>query len=136
MYLVDTSVWINFLRANPTPEVELLKNLLLHNQPTGLTSLIFQELLQGSNSVEKFVQFRDYFGSQRFYHPIDNITSYESAAKIYFKCRKKGITIRSTVDCLIAQICIDHNLTLLHCDRDFNKIAEIEPKLKILQSVV
>jgi len=131
MYLIDTSVWINFLRAKPIPEVELLKNLLQHKHPIGLTSLIFQELLQGCNSNENFVQYKSYFGSQRFFHPIDNVTSHVDAAEIYFKCRKNGVTIRSTVDCLTAQICIDHDLTLLHCDRDFNKIAGIEPRLKV-----
>ena len=132
MYLVDTSLWINFLRAEPIPEVDFLKNLLQHNLPLGLTSLIFQEMLQGCNSKKTFVQYKSYFGSQRFYHPIGNVISYANAADIYFKCRKKGITIRSTVDCLIAQICIDHDLTLLHCDRDFNNIAEIEPRLKLV----
>ena len=68
---------------------------------------------------------KNYLSSQRFFHPIDPVESYAEAARIYFLCRKKGITIRSTIDCLIAQICIEHELDLLHDDRDFDAMAEI-----------
>jgi hypothetical protein len=53
------------------------------------------------------------------------VKTYEDAARIYFYCRKKGITIRSTIDCLIAQIALDQNLLLLHNDKDFDAIAPI-----------
>jgi predicted nucleic acid-binding protein len=55
----------------------------------------------------------------------DERESYASAAKIYFKCRKKGITISSTIDCLIAQSAIENNLFLLHNDSDFDRISKV-----------
>ena len=56
--------------------------------------------------------------------------SYEMAAELYFRCRKHGITIGSTIDLLIAQTAIENDLYLLHDDRDFSLMASIEPKLK------
>ena len=58
--------------------------------------------------------------------------SYESAALQYFKCRKAGITPRSTIDLIIAQIAIDNQLLLLHHDNDFIKISQVIPDLKLL----
>ena len=58
--------------------------------------------------------------------------SYENAAWLYFKCRKAGITPRSTIDVLIAQIAIDNNLLLFHNDNDFVQIAQVIPDLKLL----
>lgn len=52
------------------------------------------------------------------------------AAKLYFKCRKKGITIRSTIDLLIAQTAIENDLYLLHDDNDFTLIAKVDQRLK------
>jgi predicted nucleic acid-binding protein len=56
---------------------------------------------------------------------------FASAARIYSRCRKAGFTIRSTIDCLIAQIAIEQELPLLHSDRDFDQIAAIVPELVI-----
>src|SRR6184192_1143509 len=106
MVLVDTSVWIDFLKGASNKAVERLKNFLSANSPVGITSMIYQEILQGADSEQRLTQFEDYFGSQHFYHPRDPIKSYGEAAQIYFHCRRQGVTIRSTVDCLIAQIAI------------------------------
>jgi hypothetical protein len=58
---------------------------------------------------------------------LDPVESFAQAAKIYFQCRRKGITVRSTIDCLIAQTAIEHNLLLLHDDRDYEGIASVIP---------
>ena len=131
MYLVDTSAWIGFLRGADTAVVNRLRQLLQHGETVGLTAIIYQEILQGAESIQRFEQFRDYFGSQRFYHPLDNKESYVEAARLYFSCRRQGITIRSTVDCLIARIAIEHDLLLLHQDRDFEQLAQVIPELKL-----
>ena len=131
MYLVDTSVWVDFFNARSVPHVERLKRLLLAGAGVGLTPAIYQEILQGALDDAKFRRFRDYFSSQSFYLPLDPVESYAAAARIYFDCRRKGITIRSSVDCLIAQIAIEQDLILLHNDRDFERIAEVSPELKL-----
>ena len=130
MVLVDTSVWIEFINGNSKGPVEYLKYILSEDQPVGITGLIYQEILQGADSLKRYRQFRDYFGSQIFFHPNDPIESYAAAARLYFDCRRKGVTIRSTNDCLIAQIAIEHDLGLLHNDRDFEQMKAVIPALK------
>ncbi|MDX8409692.1 MAG: hypothetical protein R8J84_06590 [Mariprofundales bacterium] len=76
-------------------------------------------------------QLLDYLSGQHFYHPKDEIRSYAQAARIYFVCRRKGITIRSTIDGLIAQIAIEHHVILLHDDVDFLHMAKVISDLKV-----
>ena len=106
MYLIDTSIWVAYLRQEKNAGVTYLQTILKKQQPFGITSVIYQEILQGAAVEKDFSRLVNYFGTQRFYHPLHSVTSYENAAKLYFLSRKKGITIRSTIDCLIAQIAI------------------------------
>jgi predicted nucleic acid-binding protein len=131
MYLVDTSVWIDFIRGKQTPAVDYLRGILEAGNAVGISSVIYQEILQGSESEQRLEQFRLYFSGLPFYHSRHPIDSYVQAARIYFNCRRAGITIRSTIDCLIARIAIEHDLVLLHSDKDFWRIAQITPDLKV-----
>lgn len=131
MFLVDTSVWVDYFRGQPTQPVEKLQKVLDEARPFGITSLIYQEILQGTDSDASFARLDKYLRSQRFYHPQDPLTSYAEASRIYFLCRRKGVTIRSTIDCLVAQIAIENDLLLLHGDRDFDGIASVVPELQI-----
>lgn len=133
MHLVDISVWIDFIRGKPTPAVSKLRYLLEIKDDVVITPMIYQEVLQGSESEQRFKLFKNYLNELPFYHPKHVIDSYSQAAHIYFTCRRKGITIRSTIDCLIAQVAIEHELILLHNDRDFEQIAKIFPALKLWQ---
>jgi predicted nucleic acid-binding protein len=132
VYLVDTSVWIDSLRQRDNPPVRFFRRLLDQNVPYGITGVIYQEVLQGARSPKDFETLQDYLGSQRFYHPLDLVASHAEAARIFRKCRSEGITIRSTIDCLIAQIAIEHDLMLLHNDRDFTCIAQVAPTLHLV----
>jgi predicted nucleic acid-binding protein len=131
MYLIDTSVWIDYFREKNNQSVQQLNQILDDDMPFGITGLIYQEILQGSMSTNDFVMLRDYFSTQHFFHPKDNIVSYQMAAKIYFDCRRKGITIKSVVDCIIAQIAMEQNLILLHNDSDYIQISKVLPKLRL-----
>ena len=131
MFLVDTSVWVDYLRGTSTHSVEKFQRILDEARPFGLTSLIYQEVLQGTDSDVSFARLETYLRSQRFYHPQDPLATYAEAARIYFRCRRKGITLRSTIDCLVAQIAIENDLLLLHSDRDFDDIASVVPELQI-----
>jgi predicted nucleic acid-binding protein len=127
MILVDTSILIDFFKGTKTPAGTYFKTVLERNIPFGITSLTYQEILQGADSEKEFERLQRYLGTQRFYHPKDPLQSFEAAAHIYFLCRRKGVTVRSTIDCLIAQIAIEHNLLLLHNDRDFDAMAKVIP---------
>lgn len=133
MWLIDTSVWIDFLRGEENAPVIQLKELLRNNVPFFLTAVIYQEILQGADSEKRFDQYRDYFGTQRFVHPADQLDSYHEAAKLCVQCRKQGITIRSTTDCLIAQIALENDLMVLHNDRDFELMATVITNLRIFK---
>ena len=130
MILVDTSALVDFLRGTKSEASQRFKVVLRQAIPFGITSLIYQELLQGARSEKEYRLLRKYLETQRFYHPREPVDSYARAARIYFDCRRKGVTVRSTIDCLIAQTAMDHDLLLLHNDNDFDAMASVIP-LKI-----
>ena len=130
-YLVDTSVWIDFFSQRTTLAVDRLYQLLDTPDDYGITEFIYQEILQGALYEQDFQALGDYLVSQVFFHPKYAVETYRQAAYLYFSCLRKGITIRSTIDCLIAQIAIEHDLVLLHSDKDFIRIAECVPALKL-----
>ena len=131
MFLVDTSVWIDWLRGSSTLAVGWLRQILDRDYPFGIPSVVYQELLQGADSEAAFERLEAYFGSQRFVHPLDPVDSHREAARIYYRCRRAGVTVRSTVDCLIARIAVEHDLFLVHDDRDFDRMAAVVPELRL-----
>ena len=132
VWLVDTSVWIDFLKGNETKQVVYLERILKSGETVYLTPVIYQEILQGAESDKRFKQFKEYFGSQPFVQPLDPVESHVEAARLYFRCRKKGVTIRSTIDCFIAQIAIENEFMLLHSDKDFELMESVISKLKVV----
>ncbi|ADQ41009.1 PilT protein domain protein [Caldicellulosiruptor acetigenus I77R1B] len=130
MILVDTSVLIDFLKGNTNEKVGKFEWILKNKIPFGITHLIYQEILQGAKDEKEFELLKEYLSTQPFYELTKGKKSYEEAAMLYFKCKKQGINLRSTIDVIIAQIAIENNLYLLHNDRDYSKIAEIDNRLK------
>ncbi len=130
MYLVDTSVWDDYIRGKDSPVVEFLDNLLLAPMTVGITDLIHMEILQGANSEAAFNKLQRYFSTQIFYGFADPQNSYEAAAFIYFSCCRQGITVRSSIDCLIAQCALENELILLHHDNDYINLEKVIPQLR------
>jgi predicted nucleic acid-binding protein len=130
VYLIDTSVWIDSLRQVDNAPSRLFKSLIADRAPYGITGVIYQEVLQGARGQEDFEQLRTHLGSLTFWHPLDPVETFAEAADLYRRCRASGITVRSTLDCLIAHLAIEHGLLLVHNDRDFDYIASVEPGLK------
>jgi predicted nucleic acid-binding protein len=128
MILVDTSVLIDFFKDNKNQSVFCFNDVLEKQIPFGITAIVYQEILQGAKTQKEYNLLKEYLCCQRFFNPKDPISTYEKAALIYFSCRKKGITVRSTIDCLIAQIAIEHDLFLLQNDKDFEHMA---PHIKL-----
>lgn len=131
VFLIDTSVWISYLRQEETQEVTWLRQVLDLDIPFGITPQIYQEVLQGADSPHSFDRLATHFGSQVFFHELDPVTHAREAARLYFRCRRRGFTIRSSIDCAIAQTAIEHELVLLHADRDFEYIQEVARELQI-----
>jgi len=127
MIIVDTSVLIDFFKGAHSDGCHTFRKIVQQDIPFGINSVIFQEVLQGARSEDEYRLLKAHLETQRFYHLKDPVDSFARAAKIYMDCRQKGITIRSTIDCLIVQTALEHDLFLLHNDNDFNEIAKIIP---------
>lgn len=133
MYLIDTSILIDFFKNKHNASVDYFEIIIEKKLPWGITSVIYQEALQGVSSKKDFDLLNNYLVTQKFYHPKDPVLSFQSAAELYFSCRTQGITIHSTIDCLIAQIAIEHDLQLLHNDKDFTYIGKIAKTLNLAE---
>ncbi len=128
MILVDSSVWIDYFNGNPTWQTNLLDNYLSHT-PIIMGDLILTEVLQGFKADRDFETAKSFLQTL----PFRQMGGYNIAiqsAEIYRKLRKTGITVRKTIDVIIATFCIVEGLTLLHDDRDFDPI-ELNFPLKI-----
>jgi hypothetical protein len=125
--LVDTSVLIPFLRGSDTAATRYLARALGEKIETFLAPIIVQEVLQGARDEKEWRALDAYLSTQTLVHPGDVLTLHRHAARIYFDCRRRGLTVRRTIDCLIAQLALDHDLALLHDDRDYNTIGQVRP---------
>ena len=117
MIIVDSSVWIDFLNQRLTPETYWLKapgNL----SQVGLTTLVLAEVLQGVRHDRRFRQAEQFFRTMSLVEMLEYPLAVQSASN-FRTLRGLGVTIRSTVDCLIATFCIETGQQLLHCDGDY-----------------
>ncbi|MEO6951566.1 MAG: PIN domain-containing protein [Polyangia bacterium] len=127
MILVDTSVLIAYLGGKPVRTAAALQKLLDEDAAFFLTPVVIQEVLQGARDEKQWKLLHRYLEGQPIVDAADSVAHAIAAARIYVDCRRKGLTIRSSVDCWIAQLALEHDLTLLHDDRDFETIARVRP---------
>ncbi len=121
MWLVDSSVWVNYFNGKVTVETELL-DARLGQQEIVLGDLILCEVLQGFTRQYDFRTARNALLNLPVLE-MGGVAIALQAADNYRYLRQRGVTVRKTVDCLIATFAITHNLTLLHSDRDFEPFA-------------
>jgi len=132
MIVVDTSILVGFLRGDTTPGTERLAQMEEDQLPFTIPAICFQELLQGARDDKEWRLLDEYLGTQRLLVPLHASDSYREAAHIFFECRRRGVTVRSTIDCLIAAQALENGATLLHDDGAFDRIASVRP-LKVLR---
>jgi predicted nucleic acid-binding protein len=122
MVIVDTSVWIDYLRGGNKAET-LWLDRELQLQPLGLTDLILCEVLQGTRD-SVFARVRS---NLLKFHISPNCSEHLAiaAAQNYRLLRKRGYTVRTTIDCLIATFCLEEGHALLHLDRDFDPFEKV-----------
>ena len=125
--LVDSTVWIDWLRRRETPATTALAQLL--EQGTAwVAPVILQEILQGARNTQQLSRLESLFSDLMCAdHPV---ACHIEAARLYARCRWQGITPRSPHDCLIAATAVHHELPLLHDDRDFIQLASCLPRLQ------
>ena len=122
MVIVDTSVWIDYLRGVANAETNWL-NQQIDQQRLGLTDIVLCELLQGLRSESHVLQVRVQLSHFEIFTTGGEALAVTSAAN-YRTLRSQGVTVRKTIDCLIATFCLLNNHTLLHRDRDFDAFEQ------------
>ena len=122
MILVDSSVWIDYFRGTATPEAEKLDELL-GTELIAIGDLILAEVLQGFDSDRAFEQARRLLASLVIVD-LGGPAIALQAAKNFRTLRALGVTVRKTIDTVIATRCIANSLPLLYSDRDFDPFVE------------
>jgi predicted nucleic acid-binding protein len=115
--MVDTSVWVDFFNGNRSSEVTRLKSFI-GKEELLIGDLILTELLQGIRYDKDIKRIESALTAYRVVSLVGERGARRSASN-YRHLRRSGITVRKTVDCLIATWCIEHKVPLLHADRDF-----------------
>ena len=122
MILVDSSVWIDFFRGRPSRETDILDELL-GQEPLLIGDLVLAEVLQGFSADRDFKHAYRLLGSLELIE-IGGREIALQAARNFRSLRGRGITVRKTIDTLIATRCIEAGINLLHDDRDFDPFTE------------
>ena len=130
MVLVDTTVWIDFFAAKSTPEVAELERMLNEEEDICTCGIILTEVLQGIREDEDYQRTLSRFDTFLLL-PMTR-QAFLRASELYRSLRRRGVTIRKSVDCMIASVAIEHDIALLHNDRDFDPI-EIYCGLKVVR---
>ena len=134
MVLVDSSVWINYFNGKVTWQTEILDQMLLQI-PVLTGDLILTEVLQGFKKDKDHKKAKESMSIL----PCKQIGGYKLAIKSaenYRKLRKKGVTVRKTIDVIIGTFCINENIPLLHDDKDFEPMSEHLSLKTISQRIV
>ncbi len=124
MIVVDTTVWIDFLEARGTAFDRHLTDLVENDAPIALIDIVFCEVLQGIRDEDAYHRTR----GSLLAHPIlrpRGLETFEVAANLYRTARRRGITIRRSVDCVIAATCLEAGAEIYHNDRDFDALARV-----------
>jgi predicted nucleic acid-binding protein len=127
--LIDSSVWIDYFNGTITPQTDYL-HMILGIEEIIVGDLIIAEVLQGFRHDKDYEAAKSAMFAFPIFSLVGNNIALKSAENYRF-LRKKGVTIRKTIDCLIATFCIENTLELLHSDNDFDPF-EMHLKLKVL----
>jgi hypothetical protein len=131
MIVVDSSVWIDYFNGKGTAQTDLLHSSL-ENTSIIMGDLILTEILQGFQDAKQFKIAKDLLTDLPFMPMVGRVIALLSAEN-YRSLRRRGVTVRKTMDVLIGTFCIYHQLPLLHDDRDFDPMIKFLG-LKILDT--
>lgn len=126
MILVDTSVWVDYLNTHPSDEAAYLTLCIAEGRDLVIPGLVLTEILLGARSDAEAARLAGVMSAFDLAPELER-ADYEQAAGLHRACRARGRTPRSTVDCLIARLCLKHDYELLARDRDFQAIAKVSP---------
>lgn len=122
MTLVDTSAWVEYLRASGSTTHEAVRDLISSDAPMHTTEVVVMEVLAGARDEMHSKDLRRLLTRCELV-PIAGFSDYEDAASLYRRCRRGGEMVRALNDCLVGAVAIRADLDLLHQDRDFEVLA-------------
>ena len=122
MILVDTTVWVDFFKGRNTPEVLTLESMIADSEDICVCGVVLTEVLQGLRDDHEYRRTLSCFEAFLFL-PMSRKT-FIKAADLYRALRRRGLTIRKPIDCMIAAVALEHGVPLLHNDRDFEPLAK------------
>lgn len=126
MIVVDTSAWIELLRATGSPVHLRLRELLRGQEEICVTEIVVAEILAGARNSQHAEELRSTLLGFTLL-PLNGLDGFERAAALFRACRAAGETLRSLADCLVAVPAIDARAPVLHFDRDFETLARHTP---------
>lgn len=127
MIVVDSTILVDLFRGAATRQVRALEDMERDAVPYLIPDVCCQEVLQGARTRREWALMLEHLRSQQILTVEDPWITHVEAARIFFDCRRKGITIRSTIDCLVAQMVLDGDHVLLHDDEDYERIRSVRP---------
>lgn len=122
MIVVDTSVWIDVINEIESPGATRCVELLEDGAPVALTEVIFTEVLQGFRTEREASRVERHLRAFPLLR-LETLDDFGLAARLYREARRAGVTIRKTLDCLIAAPCVREGVPILHSDSDFDRLA-------------
>ena len=125
MMIVDSNTWADFFNGAKNSHVERLDKALQEEDDLAVIPIIITEVLQGFRTDTGFKRAQVVLVSLPVLHPT--VDRHVRAAHLFRRLRRKGVTVRGAVDCVIAQTCLDTNAELLSPDADFERIARHTP---------
>jgi len=125
--LVDSSVWIEFLRATGSSQDAALDALIQARAELATTDVVVMEVLAGARSDDERDELRRLLYGRCAFLPLQGPHDFEMAAELYRRCRAGGESVRKLTDCLIAVVAIRAEAEVLHRDGDFDTIARHAP---------
>jgi predicted nucleic acid-binding protein len=122
--LVDSSAWVEYLRGTGSPHNIWIRDAIRAETPLGWTDPVLYELTAGARGARRAEELRSLLLRGPMV-ALAGLRDWEDAAKLYRSARSKGLTVRSTVDCLIAAVCVRTGSPVLALDRDFGALAQV-----------
>ena len=130
--IVDSSALIELLRNTGSPVHRRLERALEKGEALNMPVVVMQEVLQGARDPSHFARLHIYLEALPLFEPEDWAELHRQAALIYARCRWRGFTPRSPIDCIVAASALEADAPLLANDRDFDVIASIETRLVVI----
>lgn len=122
--LVDTSAWVEYLRGTGSPHNVWIREAIAEERPLGWTDPVLYELTAGARSSERALELRGLLMRGPM-HPLAGLQDWEDAAALYRTVRARGLTVRSSTDCLISAVALRTDNPILAVDRDFEALAQV-----------